>query len=118
MTVPTNITQKNLWHPEFYKEVGDQDFSLGLLFYHLTVRGYVVVELKAVPCGPGFVGKLNLYLSAVDDLLCHPDDNPAIALLLCKSKNGRIVEYAWDGLRNPWALRIGKQNLQIPCPES
>jgi predicted nuclease of restriction endonuclease-like (RecB) superfamily len=55
-------------------EVGDQDFALYLLFYHLKLRCYVVIELKAVPFAPAFVGQLNLYLSAVDDLLRHPDD--------------------------------------------
>jgi predicted nuclease of restriction endonuclease-like (RecB) superfamily len=74
-------------------EVGDQDFRLDLLFYHLKLRCFVVVELKAVPFDPGFTGQLNLYLSAVDDLMRHPDDKPTIGLLLCKSKNELVVEY-------------------------
>ena len=67
-------------------EVEDQDFYLDLLFYHSELRCFVVVELKCVPFDPGFVGQLNLYLAAVDDLLRHPDDKPTIGLLLCKSK--------------------------------
>ncbi len=63
-------------------EVGDQDFRIDLLFYHLKLRCYVVIELKAVPFDPGFTGTLNLYLSAFDDLLRHPDDTPTIGLLL------------------------------------
>lgn len=75
-------------------EVGDQDFVLDLLFYHLKLRCYVIVELKAVPFDPAFVGQLNLYLSAADDLLRHPDDQPTIGLLLCRGKDRIVVEYA------------------------
>ena len=82
-------------------EVGDRDFYLDLLFYHLKLRRFVVIELKAVPFDPAFVGQLNLYLSAVDDLLRHPDDNTTIGLLLCKSKDRLVVEYALRGLSSP-----------------
>ncbi|MBN1322933.1 MAG: DUF1016 domain-containing protein, partial [Methanotrichaceae archaeon] len=73
-------------------EVGNRDFYLDMLFYHLKLRRFVVVELKAVPFDPGFVGHMNLYLSAVDDLLRHPDDKSTIGLLLCKSKDRLVVE--------------------------
>ena len=94
-------------------EVGDQDFRIDLLFYHLKLRCYVVIELKAVPFDPGFVGQLNLYLSATDDLLRHPDDKPAIGLLLCRSKNKIVVEYALRDLKRPigvaqWETKIVK----------
>ena len=102
---------------QVHLEVGDQDFYLDLLFYHLTLRCYVVVELKAVPFDPGFVGKLNLYLSAVDDLLRHPDDKPAIGLLLCKSKNELVVEYALDGLRKPMGVADWETKLADTLPE-
>ena len=102
---------------QVHLEVGDQDFYLDLLFYHLTLRCYVVVELKAVPFDPGFVGKLNLYLSAVDDLLRHPDDKPAIGLLLCKSKNQLVVEYALDGLRKPMGVADWETKLADALPE-
>jgi len=92
-------------------EVGNQDFCLDLLFYHLKLRAYVVIELKAVPFDPAFVGQLNLYLSAVDDLLRHPDDKPTIGLLLCRSKNRFVVEYALRDVQKPmsvadWETRI------------
>ena len=61
----------------------------------------MVVELKAVPFDPAFVGTLNLYLSAVDDLLRHPDDRPSIGLLLCRGKDRMVVEYALRGLTQP-----------------
>lgn len=92
-------------------EVGDQDFYVDLLFYHLKLRCYVVIELKAVRFEPGFVGQLNMYLSAVDDLLRHPDDKPTIGLLLCRSKNKLVVEYALRHLKRPigvaeWETRV------------
>ncbi|MBU0701020.1 DUF1016 family protein [bacterium] len=86
---------------QVHLEVGDMDFYLDLLFYHLKLRCYVVVELKAVPFDPGFVGTLNIYLSAVDDLLRHSDDKPTIGLLLCQSKNKVVVEYALRGFQKP-----------------
>ena len=94
-------------------EVGDQDFYLDLLFYHLKLRCYVIIELKAGPFDPAFVGQLNLYLSAADDLLRHPDDKPAIGLLLCRSKNKIVVEYALRSLKRPigvaqWETKIVK----------
>lgn len=92
-------------------DVGGQDIYLDLLFYHLKLRCYVVVELKAVEFDASFVGQMNLYLSAVDDLLRHPDDKPAIGLLLCKSKNRIVVEYALRDLHKPigvaeWQTRL------------
>jgi predicted nuclease of restriction endonuclease-like (RecB) superfamily len=94
-------------------EVGDQDFLVDLLFYHLRLRCYVVIELKAVPFDPAFIGQLNFYLSAADDLLRHPDDKPTIGLLLCRSKNKVVVEYALRNLKRPigvaqWETRIVK----------
>lgn len=85
-------------------EVGDRDFYVDLLFYHLKLRCFVVVELKAVPFDPGFVGQLNLYLSAVDDQLRHPDDKATIGLLLCKSKNRLVAEYALRGISSPMGV--------------
>lgn len=92
-------------------EVGDQDFRIDLLFYHLKLRSFVVVELKSVPFEPAFVGQLNFYLSVVDDLLKHPSDQPTIGLLLCRSKNELVVEYALRNLTRPvgvaeWETKI------------
>jgi predicted nuclease of restriction endonuclease-like (RecB) superfamily len=92
-------------------EVGNRDFYIDLLFYHLQLRCFVVVELKALPFDPAFVGQLNLYLSAVDDLMRHPDDKPTIGLLLCKSKDKLVVEYALRGFNAPigvadWETRL------------
>ncbi len=76
---------------QVHLEVGGEDFYLDLLFYHLHLRCYLVVELKIGPFLPEYAGKLNFYLSAVDDQLRHESDQPTIGLLLCKSRNNVIV---------------------------
>jgi predicted nuclease of restriction endonuclease-like (RecB) superfamily len=98
---------------QVHLEFASADYYIDLLFYHLKLRCYVVVELKAVPFDPAFVGTLNMYLSAVDDLLRHPDDKPSIGLLLCRSKNKLVAEYALRGLKKPigvaeWETQITK----------
>jgi len=98
-------------------ELDDQDFRLDLLFYHVKLRCYVVVELKAVPFDPGFVGQLNLYLAAVDDLLRHPDDRPTIGLLLCKSRSKLVVEYALRGFNAPMGVAQWETKLTEMLPE-
>ena len=99
---------------QVHLEFADADYYLDLLFYHLRLRRYVVVELKAVPFAAEFVGKLNMELSAVDDLLRHPDDQPSIGLLLCRSKNKLVAEYALRGLQKPigvaeWETQLARQ---------
>jgi predicted nuclease of restriction endonuclease-like (RecB) superfamily len=99
-------------------EVGDQDFVLDLLFYHLKLRRYVVIELKAVRFDPAFVGQLNLYLSAVDDLLRHADDQPTIGLLLCRGKDDRlVVEYALRGMKTPIGVAGWETSLVEKLPK-
>ncbi len=99
-------------------EVGDQDFQIDLLFYHVKLRCYVVVELKAVPFDPAFVGQLNLYLSAADDLLRHPDDQPTIGLLLCRAKNKVVVEYALRHLKRPIGVAEWETKLVEKLPKA
>lgn len=98
-------------------EVGDQDFLIDLLFYHLKLRCFVVVELKAVAFDPAFIGKVNLYLSAVDDLLRHSDDKPTIGLLLCKGKNRLVAEYALRDFRKPIGVADWKTRIVASLPE-
>jgi predicted nuclease of restriction endonuclease-like (RecB) superfamily len=90
-------------------EVGDDDFFIDLLFYHLKLRCYVVVELKAGEFKPEHVGKLGFYLSAVDAQIKHTDDQPTIGLLLCKSKNTVVAEYALRDSNKP----IGVAEYQL-----
>jgi predicted nuclease of restriction endonuclease-like (RecB) superfamily len=96
-------------------EVGDTDFYIDLLFYHLKLRCFVVIELKVSDFEPEFVGKLNFYLSAVDDLLRHPDDGPSIGLLLCKTKNRVVVEYALRDTGKP--IGVSEYQLLEALPE-
>lgn len=85
-------------------EVGGEDFKLDLLFYHLKLRAFVVIDLKMTPFKPEYAGKMNFYLSAVDDLLRHPDDQPSIGLILCKTKNQIVAEYAVRDLAKPLGI--------------
>ena len=98
-------------------EVGGEDYPLDLLFYHLKLRRYVVIELKARAFTPGDVGQLNLYLSAVDDLLRHPDDQPTIGLLLCRKKNRLVAEYALRGLDQSIAVAAWQTQLTESLPD-
>jgi len=82
-------------------EVGDQDFYIDLLFYHLKLRCFVVIELKTEAFKPEFAGKMNFYLSAVDDLMRHQNDQPSIGIILCKTRNKVIAEYALRDVKKP-----------------
>jgi predicted nuclease of restriction endonuclease-like (RecB) superfamily len=101
---------------QVHLEFSSADYYLDLLFYHLKLRCYVVVELKAVPFEPEFVGKLNMYMSAVDDLLRHADDKPTIGLLLCKGKDRIIAEYALSGFKRPIGVADWKKQLTETLP--
>jgi predicted nuclease of restriction endonuclease-like (RecB) superfamily len=85
-------------------EVGGEDFYLDLLFYHLKLRCYVVVELKAGAFKPEHAGQLNFYLSAVDAQVKTDHDAPTIGLLLCKTKNRVVAEYALRGASKPMGV--------------
>ena len=89
--------------------VDDDDFYIDLLFYHVRLHCYVVVELKADKFKPEFAGKLNFYVSAVDGLLRSEADQPTIGILICKSKKKTVVEYAMKDLHKP----IGVSEYQL-----
>ena len=82
-------------------QVGGQDYYLDLLFYHLRLRCFVVFELKIEDFKPEFAGKMNFYLSAVDDQLKHVSDQPSIGIILCKGRNAVVVEYALRDISKP-----------------
>jgi predicted nuclease of restriction endonuclease-like (RecB) superfamily len=86
---------------QVHLEVGDQDFYLDLLFYHLKLRCFVVIDLKARDFTPEAAGKMNFYLSAVDDRFRQAGDQPSIGLILCRSKNRVIAEYALRDMTKP-----------------
>lgn len=99
---------------QYHLEVGQEDFYIDLLFYHLKLRCYVVVELKNSKFKPEFAGQLNFYLSVVDDTLKHPSDNPTIGLLLCKDKNKLVAEYALKDVSKPIGVSEYKIVQSIP----
>jgi predicted nuclease of restriction endonuclease-like (RecB) superfamily len=94
--------------------VGGEDFYLDLLFYHVKLRCYVVIELKMGDFKPEYAGKLNFYLSAVDDLLRHPDDQPSIGLILCKQKNHVVAEYSIRDIAKPIGISAYKLMETLP----
>ncbi len=100
---------------QYRLEIGGEDFFIDLLFYHLKLRCFVVVDLKMGAFKPEYAGKLNFYCSAVDDLLGHAQDNSTIGILLCKSKNNVVVEYALRDVAKP--LGVAEYRLAQALPE-
>jgi predicted nuclease of restriction endonuclease-like (RecB) superfamily len=100
---------------QYHLEVGGRDFYLDLLFYHVKARCYFIVDLKVTDFEPEYVGKMGFYLAAADDLLRHPDDRPSVGLILCKSKNGVVAEYAVRNSQAP--MGISEYRLAEPLPE-
>ncbi len=96
-------------------EIAGDDYRLDLLFYHLKLRCFVVIDLKTGPFKPEYAGKMNFYLSAVDDMLKHPSDNPTIGLILCKSKKHLIVEYALRNTATPMGIAEFRHLEKLPA---
>ena len=100
---------------EYHLAVGDQDYYLDLLFYHTRLHCYVVIELKIGAFIPEYAGKLNFYLSAVDDLMRNGVvDQPSIGILLCKDKNRVIAEYALRDMTKPMAVSTYHLKRTLP----
>ena len=95
--------------------VGGDEFKIDLLFYHIKLKCYVVVELKATSFKPEHAGKLSFYTSAIDGELKSSDDNPTIGILICKSKNDTVVEYALRDINKP--LGISEYQLTEILPK-
>jgi predicted nuclease of restriction endonuclease-like (RecB) superfamily len=94
---------------QFSLQVSGREYRLDLLFYHYKLHCFVVIDLKTVEFEPEFSGKMNFYVSAVDDLLKSPEDNPSIGIILCKTQDNTIVEYALRDLNKP----IGVSTYQL-----
>lgn len=99
---------------QFKIEISDNDYFIDLLFYHLELRSYVVIELKAGKFKPEDAGKLNFYLSAVDSQLKKPEDNKSIGILLCKKKDKIEAEYALRDINKPMGISEYKLTDAIP----
>ncbi|MFH1314388.1 MAG: PDDEXK nuclease domain-containing protein [Candidatus Eisenbacteria bacterium] len=102
---------------QVHLEVGEDDFYIDLLFYHLNLRCFVVIDLKMGPFIPEYAGKMNFYLSAVDDQLRHLDDMPSIGLILCRSKNKLQVEYALRDMKKPIGVAEWKTKIVKSLPK-
>jgi predicted nuclease of restriction endonuclease-like (RecB) superfamily len=100
---------------QYHLEVANQDFYIDLLFYHLKLRCFIVIELKDHDFKPEYAGKMNFYLSAVDDLIKHQDDQPSIGLILCKSKNNVLAEYTLRDMSKP--IGLAEYRLTEALPE-
>lgn len=99
---------------EYRLEVSAKEYFLDLLFYHLRLRCFVVIELKVGEFEPEFAGKMNFYLAAVDDQMRHADDPPSIGIILCKSKDKLTVEYALRDTRKPIGVAAYKLATTLP----
>lgn len=99
---------------QYHLEIAEKDYYIDLLFYHLKLRCFVVIEIKTGDFKPEYAGKINFYLSAVDDLLKHSRDNPSIGILLCKTKNKVVVEYALRDMTKPIGVAEYKIGTSIP----
>lgn len=94
--------------------------KIDMLFYHIRLKCYVVVELKAVSFEPEFAGKLNFYVKAVNELIRTPDENPTIGLLICKDKDQTEVQWAFQGIQTPMGVasydnvRLEEIKKQLP----
>ena len=100
----------------YHVVVGDEDFYIDLLFYHIRLRRYVVIELKMGAFKPEYVGKMSLYLSAVDEQIKTPEDEPTIGLILCREKNKVTAEYALGSLNRPVGVATYETTAELPEP--
>ncbi len=98
--------------------VGNEDYYLDLLFYHIKLRCYFLIELKAVKFKPDFTGQINFYLAAIDDKMRQPGDNPTIGLILCKGKDNLIVEYALRNNTSPISVANFEIQLAKALPDN
>ncbi|MCK9373152.1 MAG: PDDEXK nuclease domain-containing protein [Sulfuricurvum sp.] len=101
---------------QYKLNVGGSEFKIDLLFYHVKLYCYVVVELKVSDFKPEFAGKLNFYVSAVDGEIKNERDNPTIGILICKSKNDTVVEYALKDINKP--IGVSEYQLTHILPEN
>lgn len=100
---------------QHHLEVSEKDFYIDLLFYHLKLRCYVVIELKKGEFKPSYSGQINFYCSAVDELLAHENDNPTIGLILCQEKDEVVAEYSLRNMSQP--IGISEYELTEVLPK-
>ena len=101
---------------QYHLEISEQDFYIDLLFYHLKLRCYVVIELKKGNFKPEYAGKMNFYCSVVDDKLRHEQDNQTIGLILCQNKDKVVAEYALRDVNKP--IGVSEYELTRALPNN
>lgn len=101
---------------QYHLDIGERDFYIDLLFYHLKLRCYVVIDLKRGDFKPEYAGKMNFYCSVVDDQLRHGTDKPTIGLILCQQPNRVLAEYALRGVDKP--IGVSSFELTRALPET
>jgi len=101
---------------QYHLQISDRDFYIDLLFYHLKLRAYIVIELKKGEFKPEYAGKLNFYCSAVDDILRHETDQSTIGLILCETKDKIFAEYALKDINKP--IGISEYELTKAIPDN
>ena len=99
---------------QYHLEIGGKDFYIDLLFYNTKIRCYVAIDLKTGDFKPEQAGKMNFYLSALDDLVKSPDDNPSVELILCRDENRTIAEYALRDMSKP--IGVSEYHLYTDLP--
>ena len=95
-------------------KVAGEDYYIDLLFYHLRLRAFVVIDLKTGPFKPEYAGKLNFYCNVVNEQLRHADDGPTIGLILCQTKNRVLAEYALSGIEKPIGVSSYELTRALP----
>jgi len=99
---------------QYHLEVDGRDFYLDLLFYHHRLRCLVAIDLKMTDFMPEYAGKMNFYLSALDDMVRHPDDQPSVGIILCKSKSGLVAEYSLRDMGKPIGVSEYRLTSRLP----
>jgi predicted nuclease of restriction endonuclease-like (RecB) superfamily len=95
-------------------DVGGEDYSIDLLFYHLRLRAYLVIDLKTGKFKPEYAGKLNFYCNVINERLRHPDDQPTIGLILCQTKDNLLAEYSLTGIEKPIGVSSYELTRALP----
>ena len=97
--------------------VGNKEYFIDLLFYHIKLKSYVVVELKVTEFKPEYIGKMNFYLSVIDDVVKDESDNPTIGLILCKDKEKITAQYSLKDINKPIGISSFKLSEYLPSEE-
>jgi len=99
---------------QYKVDVGGEDFYIDLLFYHLRLRAFIVIDLKKGKFKPEYAGKLNFYCNVVNDRLRHSGDQPTIGLILCQERSRLLAEYSFAGIDKPIGISTYELSRSLP----